>query len=420
MDGGVAVFVGPSLRVNGRILIVGAGPGGLTLGLLLARAGMTVSVFEQGATFEREFRGDSLLPGGLRVLEDLGLRARLRDVEHAFPSAVRLNLGRSRPAFETPPLCLADGTPMIMTIPQARLLEALAAAAADFPGFALHKGSAVRELVMEGGRAIGVRHAGGEARADLVIGFDGRFSVTRRSAGIELETSRVDFDIAWCSIEDVGRLYDRYEASVRGDEVCFWSPNGAALRIGWLLRKGGFEGLRAAGLERFKERLCAALPEDLHAPLRIALRSWEDVTLLPAVSGMARRWWRPGLLLLGDAAHPMSPVGAQGINVALFDAVIASRHLLALARAEAFEKPVAVDAALAAIEAERRPAVKRIAHMQNILPRLMLAIGPERALRLAVAVMRPFVRSRYRPWFVRAQVERFIWGDPPVRVDERG
>ena len=273
---------------------------------------------------------------------------------------------------------------------------------------------------MEGGRAIGVRHAGGEARADLVIGFDGRFSVTRRSAGIELETSRVDFDIAWCSIEDVGRLYDRYEASVRGDEVCFWSPNGAALRIGWLLRKGGFEGLRAAGLERFKERLCAALPEDLHAPLRIALRSWEDVTLLPAVSGMARRWWRPGLLLLGDAAHPMSPVGAQGINVALFDAVIASRHLLALARAEAFEKPVAVDAALAAIEAERRPAVKRIARMQNVLPRLMLAIGPERALRLAVAVMRPFVRSRYRPWFVRAQVERFIWGDPPVRVDERG
>jgi 2-polyprenyl-6-methoxyphenol hydroxylase-like FAD-dependent oxidoreductase len=419
MDEGVAVFVGPSLRVNGRILIVGAGPGGLTLGLLLARAGMTVSVFEQGATFEREFRGDSLLPGGLRVLEDLGLRARLRDVEHAFPSALRLNLGRSRPAFESPPLCLADGTPMIMTIPQARLLEALAVAAAGFRGFALHKGTAVRDLVMERGRAIGVRHAGGEARADLVIGFDGRFSVTRRSAGIELETSRVDFDIAWCSIEDVGRLYDRYEASVRGDEVCFWSPNGAALRIGWLLRKGGFDVLRAAGLARFTERLCTALPEDLHAPLRTALRSWEDVTLLPAVSGMARHWWRPGLLLLGDAAHPMSPVGAQGINVALFDAVIASRHLLALARADAFEKPAAVDAALAEIEAERRPAVKRIARMQNILPRLMLAIGPERALRLAVAVMRPFVRSRYRPGFVRAQVERFVWGDPPVRVDER-
>ncbi|HEV2908876.1 MAG TPA: FAD-dependent monooxygenase [Candidatus Eremiobacteraceae bacterium] len=416
MDEGVAVSVGPSLRVNGRILIVGAGPGGLTLGLLLARAGMTVSVFEQGATFEREFRGDSLLPGGLRVLEDLGLRARLHDVEHAFPSALRLHLGRSRPAFDSPALCLADGTPVVMTIPQARLLEALAGAASSFPGFALHKGTAVRDLVMEGGRVAGVRHADGETQADLVIGFDGRFSVTRRCAGIELETSRVDFDIAWCSIDGVGRLHDRYEASATGDEVCFWSPNGAALRIGWLLRKGGFDALRAAGLERFKERLCTALPEDLHAPLRVALRSWEDVTLLPAVSAMARRWWRPGLLLLGDAAHPMSPVGAQGINVALFDAVIASRHLLALARADAFERPAAVDAALAAIEAERRPAVKRIARMQNILPHLMLAIGPERALRLAVAVIRPFLRSRFRPGFVRAQIERFAWGDPPVRI----
>jgi 2-polyprenyl-6-methoxyphenol hydroxylase-like FAD-dependent oxidoreductase len=274
----------------------------------------------------------------------------------------------------------------------------------------------VRDLAMEGGRVAGVRHADGETQADLVIGFDGRFSVTRRCAGIELETSRVDFDIAWCSIDGVGRLHDRYEASATGDEVCFWSPNGAALRIGWLLRKGGFDALRAAGLERFKERLCTALPEDLHAPLRVALRSWEDVTLLPAVSAMARRWWRPGLLLLGDAAHPMSPVGAQGINVALFDAVIASRHLLALARADAFERPAAVDAALAAIEAERRPAVKRIARMQNILPHLMLAIGPERALRLAVAVIRPFLRSRFRPGFVRAQIERFAWGDPPVRI----
>jgi 2-polyprenyl-6-methoxyphenol hydroxylase-like FAD-dependent oxidoreductase len=388
---------------------VGGGPGGLTLALLLARAGTRVSVYEQAASFEREFRGDSLLPSGLRILEDLGLREQLGAMERASPTALRLRFGGTREIYESPPWRLADGSPIATSIPQPQLLGAIAGAAAAFPGFELHAGSAVRGLVREGERVVGVRHAGGEERGDLVVGFDGRFSTVRRSAGIELEAARVGFDVAWCLVAAPPGGEDRYEAVVRGDEVCFWYPSGSRVRVGWLLRKGGFAALRAAGFERFKSALLEAATDPLRVCLAEGVRSWEDVTLLPAVSEIATRWRLPGMLLLGDAAHPMSPVGAQGINVALQDAVVAARRLL---------PTQSLDAACASIEAERRLAVRRIARIQNMLPRLMLALGPERALRLAVAVLRPMLRSRYRPGFVRAAVESFLWGDPPVRVKE--
>lgn len=396
--------------MSGRIVIVGAGPGGLTLALLLVRARVPVTVFERAATFEREFRGDSLLPSGLRILEDLGLRDRLRGLERASPTAVRLYLGRRRDTFDSAALRLPDGEPVVTSIPQRALLEAIAAEAATYADFNLRMGVAVRELIAAGTRVTGVRHTGGETQADAVIGFDGRFSTVRRTAGIGLEASRVDYDIAWCALPMVPGAADRYEATIRGEEVCFWYPSGSMLRVGWLLRKGTYESLRAAGFERFKQRVLDAVTDGVRPAADWALRSWHDVTLLPAVSDMAQRWWRPGVLLLGDAAHPMSPVGAQGINVALQDAVVAAQHLV--------PAPASPDETLAAIEAERRPAVGRIARLQNFLPRAMLTLGPERALRLAVAVLRPFVRGRFRPAFARALVDRFVWGDPPVRVRE--
>jgi 2-polyprenyl-6-methoxyphenol hydroxylase-like FAD-dependent oxidoreductase len=394
-------------------LIVGAGPGGLTLGLMLSRAGVRVAVLEQAADFAREFRGDGLLPGGMQILADLGLREQVRALEHASPLSARVRLGSREITFDSPPLRLADGSPALTSIPQRRLLELLAGQAAMSPKFRLFNGVAVRELIVEGGRVVGVRDAAREWRAPLVVGFDGRFSAVRRSASIDLAAHRVDFDIAWASVpRPAGEA--RYEAVVRGRDVCFWYPVGDSMRIGVLVRKGGFNDIRAAGFETFKTRLRDAVSEPLSAPVKQALQSWGDVTLLPAVSQMASRWWRPGMLLLGDAAHPMSPVGAQGINVALQDAVVAARRLVP---ALTPPRDDAIDAALHAIEAQRRPAVERIVRQQNILPRLMWSLGPELALRLAALVVLPLARSRFRPAFVRRAIDRFLWGDPPVRVE---
>jgi len=404
--------VAAPLRVSARVLIVGAGPGGLTLGLILARASVAVDVYEQGATFEREFRGESLLPGGLQILESLGLRDRLAALERASPTAVRLHLGRRDAIYDSPPLRARDGSAIVTSLPQRRLLEALADEARACSGFALHMGVAVRELIVEGGRVVGVRSNAGEARADVVVGFDGRFSAVRRSAGIEVRAARVDFDVAWCAVPRRPDGSDRYEATIRGREVCFWYPTGPVTRIGLLLRKGEFQALRAAGFDSFRSRIVAGTLGAVQADLAASLRSWDDVTLLPAVSALASPWWRPGLIVLGDAAHPMSPVGAQGINVALQDAVAAARHLLpVMERSDLSDRREPIDTSLAAIERERRPAVSRIARAQNLLPRLMAALGPEVAVRLAIALFGPAVRAGRLPAFARAWLDRFVWGE---------
>jgi 2-polyprenyl-6-methoxyphenol hydroxylase-like FAD-dependent oxidoreductase len=393
------------------VLIVGAGPGGLTLGLMLSRAGITVAVLEQSADFAREFRGDGLLPGGMRILADLGLREQVRALEHASPLVARVWLGDREIAYDSPPLRLADGSPALTSIPQRRLLELLATQAADSESFRLYFGVAVRELIVEGDRVAGVRDAAREWRAPLVVGFDGRFSAVRRSAGIDLVAHRVDFDIAWASVRrPQGEA--RYEAVVRGRDVCFWYPVGETMRIGVLIPKGRYQALRDAGFERFKTQLRDRVADPLKAPVE-GLRGWEDITLLPAVSEMAASWRRPGMMLLGDAAHPMSPVAAQGINVALQDAAVAARYLvpaLTPPRADA------IDEALKEIERQRRPAVERIVRQQNILPRLMWALGPELAIRLAARLVLPVARSRFRPAFARRAIDRFLWGDPPVRA----
>jgi len=394
------------------VLIVGAGPGGLTLGLMLSRAGVEVTVLEQAADFAREFRGDGLLPGGMRILAELGLGERVRALEQACPVAARVRLGDRELAYDSPPLRLADGSPALTAIPQRRLLELLAEQAAPSPAFRLQLGVAVRELIIEASRVVGVRDAQREWRAPLVVGFDGRFSAVRRSAGIDLVAHRVDFDIAWISVPRP-QGESRYEAVVRGREVCFWYPVGETMRIGVLIPKGRFQATREAGFESFKQRVRDSVGEPLKASVD-RLRSWEAITLLPVVSQMASRWTSPGMLLLGDAAHPMSPVAAQGINVALQDAVVAARHLVP---ALTPPREDAVDKATRLIEAERRPAVERVIRQQNILPRLMWMLGPELALRLAALLVLPFARSRFRPAFVRRAVDRFLWGDPPIRIE---
>jgi 2-polyprenyl-6-methoxyphenol hydroxylase-like FAD-dependent oxidoreductase len=302
--------------------IVGAGPAGAILGLLLARQGLEVTVLEAMHDFERDFRGDTLMPSTLEVVAALGLSEQLERIPHARVPEMRiqtpqgsvayLELARLRTAF-----------PYVMTVPQARFLEMITAEARRYPGFKLVLGARVRELVEHDGSIVGVRVDGmGEVRAPLTVGADGRFSKVRQLGGFELlRTDQpcdvLSFRLPMCRTGQPG-LY-----AGQGQGYAVVVPRAGEWQVGYTLPKGGYRALRAAGLPALRDAIARLVPwlvSDL-----TALREWSQTSLLAVESGRVRRWHRPGLLLIGDAAHIMSPVGGVGINCAIQDAVQTAR-----------------------------------------------------------------------------------------------
>jgi 2-polyprenyl-6-methoxyphenol hydroxylase-like FAD-dependent oxidoreductase len=185
-------------------------------------------------------------------------------------------------------------------------------------------------------------------------------------------------------------------------------------QIGWLIPKGSYAEMRARGIETIRRRFSDALAR---APHRIEpqIAGFDDLALLPTVSQIARRWTIPGLLLIGDAAHPMSPVGGQGINVAIADAVVAARTIANIVREGADD--ARIDEALCEVERARIPAVGRVARQQNLLPKLLHLFGAERSLGVLAPFAERISRQGTIPGPIRTMVERFMLGDPPVRAN---
>ncbi|MCA9688127.1 MAG: FAD-dependent monooxygenase, partial [Myxococcales bacterium] len=307
-------------------LLVGVGPAGAALGLVLARRGLRVTALERHADFSREFRGEGLQQSGYRVLQEL-LGADVERLPTRRFTEIQLAFG---PRVVRGSVRGADLEHMRL-VPQPPLLELLTERAARYPGYRLERGVVVRDLIVEDGRVVGVRATGPdgprELRARLVIGVDGRSSIVRKRLAIELDLLAQRFDVLWAR-GDLGELMpaDCAHAEVLregGLVIAFHSPAGGQ-QIGVIIEKGGYRRLRdqgeAASLgwvrERCSPRTAAALAGDVGKPV-----------LLDVICGRARRWSAPGALLLGDAAHPMSPVGAQGINMALRDVIVAANHL---------------------------------------------------------------------------------------------
>jgi 2-polyprenyl-6-methoxyphenol hydroxylase-like FAD-dependent oxidoreductase len=296
----------------------------MMLGLLLARAGVETLVLEKHADFLRDFRGDTLHPSTLEVIAELGLLERLLALPHDRVPEIAAQFGDY-------PLKIADFRSLptrcgfIAMMPQWDFLDFLAREAGRFPSFRLRMRAEVSALLGSAGRIAGVRVGSESIEADLVIGADGRHSTVRALAGLEVETFGAPIDVLWFRLSrnpqdpqaSMGR-FDTGAALVLINRRDYW-------QCGYVIPKGAAAEVRAAGLPAFRETLARLLP--WARPRVEEIADWEQVKLLTVQIDRLKRWWRPGLLCIGDAAHAMSPVGGVGINIAIQDAVAAGNVL---------------------------------------------------------------------------------------------
>ncbi|MEQ4208231.1 FAD-dependent oxidoreductase [Actinopolymorpha sp. B9G3] len=310
--------------------IAGCGPAGAMLGLLLARAGVDVVVLEKHADFLRDFRGDTLHPSTLELMDQLGLAEKVHALPHSKVSTATVRAGGEE-AQVVDLTQLRTPFPYIMFVPQWDFLDLITAEARRYPHFRLLMEAEVEGLLEAGGRVMGVRYRvadGGhhEVRAELTVAADGRDSTLRAAAGLRPKDNSAPLDVLWFRIsrreDDPEGLSVRIGAGefvVLLNRFTYW-------QVGYLILKGTQERVRAAGLEAFRRSLARLVPEVADRVGELA--DWDQVKTLSIRSNRLPRWYRPGLLCIGDAAHAMTPVAGVGINLAIQDAVVAANVLV--------------------------------------------------------------------------------------------
>lgn len=350
------------------VAVVGGGPAGLVLGLLLARAGVDVTVLEKHADFLRDFRGDTVHPATLGLLDDLGLFDRFDALPHSkirrayFPG--REAAGDVFADFERLPV----RHPYIAMVPQWDLLDLLAATAAAEPSFTLLREHDVTAVTRENGRATGVRYqtpdGEGVLSADLVVGCDGRWSTVRRSVALPVREIPVGFDVWWYRLTSDRHLGESLLPRVRDGRVAIGIPRRGYVQVAALGPKGTDAQVRERGIEAFRADAKALFPELADAVDTIA--SMDDVKHLDVRVERLRRWHANGVLCIGDAAHAMSPVGGVGINLAIQDAVATARLLAGPLRDGRLRQSDG-SRVLARVRRRRLPAVVAIQTLQRVL-----------------------------------------------------
>ncbi|MFQ5699689.1 MAG: FAD-dependent monooxygenase [Myxococcota bacterium] len=403
----------------GSVAIVGAGPGGATLAYLLARNGVKVTLLERHRDFEREFRGEVLMPSGLEPFAQMGLWKPVEAVPHVLLRAAAIYLkGEPRARIDFAPDAFGAYAPR--WISQPALLEMLVHEAGRSPGFALVRGASVNDLVQEQGRFVGVRFARdgepGEIRADLVVGADGRGSVVRRRAGLAVARDSLPMDIVWTRLPLLPELEsDPVFRVYLGDaHLLIAAPiYGGQLQIAWIIRKGSYSDIRKRGMPACLDEMANHVSPDLRDHLRRHRDGSIESFLLSTVSDHVLQWCLPGLMVLGDAAHTMSPVGAQGLNVAIRDAVVAANHLAPALSGEV--DPARIDAAACAAEAERIPEVRIIQRAQALPPKILFRRSRWAQALLAAAV--GLAGSRFGQVRAGRALARVAAGQTQVRVE---
>jgi 2-polyprenyl-6-methoxyphenol hydroxylase-like FAD-dependent oxidoreductase len=315
--------------VRTECCVAGGGPAGLVLGFLLARAGVEVLVLEKHTDFLRDFRGDTIHPSTLTVLDDLGLLEAFLRLPHQEVRELSADVYGTQ-------VTVADFThldaprPFLVLIPQWDFLDFIAAEAAKLPNFSLRMGAKAIGVIEEGGavRGVNVDSAEGsfQVHADLVVAADGRHTTLRGSAGLASEDLGAPIDVLWFSVpRDPANDRSQTGGYIRPGSLVVTLNRGNYWQCAFVIPKDGLPALQAQGIEAFRARVGGVAP--FLAESLSALASWDDVKLLSVQISRMPRWYRAGLLCIGDAAHAMSPVGGVGINLAIQDAVAASNLL---------------------------------------------------------------------------------------------
>ncbi len=348
------------------VLIVGAGPAGAATALLLARAGVDVTLVERERDFARVFRGEGLMPSGIDALSEMGLGEILASLPSRRLESWNVYIdGREIFVIHEPMEELGDRA--VRVVSQPLLLERMVEEAGKSAAFRFERGATVRGLLHENGRTAGVRlrteEGEREIRADFVIGCDGRASIMRKRAGLDLELLPEHYDVLWFKLPAPEALRERCSMLMFVTRThamaCYTSWDGR-LQCAKMLPKGTFRNVRDAD---WAEELGRPAPPWLAEHFRSVRSEIEGPIVLDVIVGRCPRWTSPGLLLIGDAAHPMSPIRAQGINLALRDAIVTANHLVPVLRAGSGSD--ALDEAARAVQTEREPEIVRAQTLQH-------------------------------------------------------
>ena len=345
-----------------QVVIVGAGPTGTTLALLLVKRGITVTLVEAAADFHRVFRGEGLMPSGLDALAQMGLSAILEQVPHRQFNAWEIILGKkSLFRVEEP---METNTSPCTLVSQPPLLEALIRESQTYAKFEFIRGVSVKDLLWIDNRIVGVKlNDGREIKASVVVGADGRNSIIRRSAGLHLEREPNDINILWFKLAASPQFESEnvFYAISNGDKSfgVFHGAEEGKLHLSWILftnkeierKPTEWASIFASNAPSWMAEHFLKSADTIERPIKLSV-----------VVGRCQKWYVPGLILLGDAAHPMSPIRAQGINVALRDVIVAANHLVPLLLTSC--PNAAIDEALARIQAEREPEIIRAQQLQ--------------------------------------------------------
>jgi 2-polyprenyl-6-methoxyphenol hydroxylase-like FAD-dependent oxidoreductase len=315
--------------IHARCCIVGGGPAGMMLGYLFGRAGIETLVLEKHADFFRDFRGDTVHPSTLQVMDELGLIDGFLKLPHQELQTMEGMFGNER-------LRIADLSrlnvkyPFIAFMPQWDFLDFLRESGRRFPTLKVMMNANATDLVWSGEKVAGVKadtpDGPVEIRAELTVGCDGRHSLVRERAGLEVEEIGAPMDVLWFRVGRRAAETENLFARIQTGKMLVTFDRGDYWQCAYVIPKGQFEAVKALGLDAFRNAVTGMAP--ILASGISDVKTWDDVKPLTVAINRLKRWARPGLLCIGDAAHAMSPVGGVGVNLAVQDAV-ATANLLA-------------------------------------------------------------------------------------------